>query len=475
MLYREMLNWVVAIILVLCVFLFDPPWLLPAAALLFLCDYVIRVYRARQHIDHSMRDLKEEGYPTTLEAFEAWYVRVPEEENAIPLMHRAIQPLNKEYELSVSPDSRGGQVERLHLPSCIQEELPTLSKVLDEQRLADLLAFEATHESTMNFISRAAACSSSRTDYDFRNWAKDWDPVHYDYFRNANLILCHLAMAHSQQGEAGAATSLLCQAFQLPHLVAQDPLLFSQIMHDHLGAMTLRTLEWCLRHHNFHPNQLRQLGRQLKQLEENNSMPKAVAGEIALIMDTFEIQNKECPSMPWPLSLVDTSSLGGWLYRFSGFSTINKRRMLNLLNMMHTMSELPLEESLQAVNDLRLQGRIPAAVPIMQGRGQLSFRILEAYQNNRGLARLARTALAVEAYSLEHEHYPAKLEAIAPDFMSALPVDPYNESAFISYTQQPGGLCFRGQKFEMFEQYNAAEMSRFSFILTNLRASIAET
>ncbi|REK09444.1 MAG: hypothetical protein DWQ37_18580 [Planctomycetota bacterium] len=60
-----------------------------------------------------------------------------------------------------------------------------------------------------------------------------------------------------------------------------------------------------------------------------------------------------------------------------------------------------------------------------------------------GLARLAnakRTALlamAAEAYRLDHGDWPQSLEELVPEYLSALPVDPYSGRAFVYFPEGP--------------------------------------
>lgn len=54
-------------------------------------------------------------------------------------------------------------------------------------------------------------------------------------------------------------------------------------------------------------------------------------------------------------------------------------------------------------------------------------------------ARLARLAVAVTAYQLKNKKYPATLDNLVPEFITAVPVDPFDKK-LLRMTPADGGL-----------------------------------
>ena len=67
-------------------------------------------------------------------------------------------------------------------------------------------------------------------------------------------------------------------------------------------------------------------------------------------------------------------------------------------------------------------------------------RVVQTEWRIRMEARLAAAALAARLYYAEHGRWPESIEALVPDYLPVVPLDPWADGAAINIAQVPRGL-----------------------------------
>ena len=113
------------------------------------------------------------------------------------------------------------------------------------------------------------------------------------------------------------------------------------------------------------------------------------------------------------------------LYEFGGMKELDHLRALEVIRMYVTAAKLPLPERLDAANTLKAQTERFSDLFVCSL--QIGSTLVVVHDTERiAYVRLSLAALAVERHRHAKDVLPDSLDALVPEFLDAVPLDPFD-------------------------------------------------
>jgi hypothetical protein len=247
--------------------------------------------------------------------------------------------------------------------------------------------------------------------------------------REVVALLRYDAWLRAHEGDRrGAATA--CRAvFHVARSLGDEPLLISQMIRVAEDALACGMVERALAQGELELNDLTALQHLAENEERHPALEIALCGERAMMHALFEALESGAVTM---------DELGGGKKQQSFWDAVTSPWV-----QLRIRSEHPLY--LSWINEAVAAARLP------DGRQEEAFRALDqrfqaeksraivatllmnavtivepSFRRTRARLRCLAVALAAERYRLTHHAWPDSLDCLTPDFLSAVPLDPYD-------------------------------------------------
>lgn len=400
------------------------------------------VYKSRLHRrwDAEIARLRSDGVPVTVAELNALYPAIADEENGAVAVLQAMAGLRQpNIDVGLSPD---------YLSWSWIERLSRMELVLSPDELQNLGAFLS---SNAEVIEQLHALSR------FTRFRYPIDPGESRFFSTAHLESVHYAAAlctvdaiyAAEQSDAERITEDFLCALRLSTSLSKEPLVLSQVTRTTLLQSTVRALELCLRGTTFTDEQLGKLEAAFSDSEVEGAFVLALAGELCAMLNFWQDQNLHEISggqsgvfstflfdeLPW---------VGGPILRFLSVAGINFHQKLFYLEVVGKSIDIARQPFAKAViSSRRLEAELRGAPSLIVGEMayavSYSLNMSGRQQESYAFARLARTAIAIKRYSLEHDDTLYELDALVPEYLDAVPLDPFDEKP-LRMRGFPGGV-----------------------------------
>ncbi len=382
-------------------------------ASVIICTLLVLFWRisvfhstGKQQLDRRLAELREQGYPTTLAELEA-YDRLPEgADNAAPLYLQALA----DYTECI-----------IDLP-LFERDLPLAAQALDPMDVQLIQDILEDFNDVLVPLHQAV---------DIKHCCYPRDPntgltVIHDQLLDLQKLVLLLSLEahwHADHNDAPAAYESLRASIVLTQSLDAPLVLYHLVMNIHKVA-TIRSLQRVLNRTVLSDQSLVDISRSLAAWQASDGLARTWAGERCMVL--APLQRKTSGS--FVLSLCD------WLGLLS-------RHIIEYIDLMQgpiDIARLPAHQQLAAA-----QKHDEASKAL---RSPLLRRIVPKFsgQFKRNLisvahARLAYTALAIERYRLATGHWPATLDALSPQYLPSVPLDPFDGLA-LRYEKQSLGF-----------------------------------
>ncbi len=401
-------------------------------ALGLLGSFVWWRLRLNYEVNGRLRALRATGLPTSGAELDQWYARVPDSENAALALTQA-------FELMCTfPDRRSNEVSNFKLP--IRGERLTPDQV---RLLSDYVSLNE------------AALAKAR---DAIQLPKSWFPVDFSPALNTSLphlpevkalarIACDEALLAIESGRPSDATPPIVTIVGLARTLNEEPVLISQLVRIAVFRIATSTLETRLNAGALNETDFTALTPVFVAAEKSSLMARALVGETAMAIPYFRMSLAEANH----LSKADeeaTQAPSGpplpgrppmWAL-VTGFFERDLRFFLGVMETNVALARLGPPESLASTNlneQVVLTAKSKYYILSELLLPSLS-RVLVKEAENLAFTRISTSALAVEHFRLIHHRLPTELGEVVPEFLPALPVDPF-DGAPLRYRQLAKG------------------------------------
>ncbi|MFW5856861.1 MAG: hypothetical protein ACOCX4_03200 [Planctomycetota bacterium] len=397
-------------------------WVVPVGLVVFVLLALPVVHMLLHRAIEAREDaIRAAGYPATLEELDAWYPTPPPGENAAEVYAQA-------FARRVDwPDERQSR-----LPFFGEGELPPPGAPFPPELRAEIAAYLDDNAEALRLIHKAAGMTHCRWPVDLRDGI-NCELGHLRRTRLAAQLLSLQAALAAADEKLDPVSAALEAQWGLVASLDREPVLVSRLVQTALARIALNALERMLHDGPLPAATSADFAQRLRNYETSDSLERAFAGERAMNMAVFGPETEKIGFDYFP-----DGRMGVMLYEHSGAMLADKIACIDHLGHWVEQAQLPVEEQVAALATAPSLDDLPRYAI-------LSRLILPAldriFMNDaRVLARVraARVALAADRYRAANGAFPETLDALVPEFLDAVPLDPFDGMP-LRYRRTGGG------------------------------------
>ena len=374
------------------------PWVVLAVVLVLGTAFGIFRYALHRRVVVELARIRAMGYPTTLAELDAWYP-MPSGPNAADVYVEAYGALVRDEELEeLLPRFDSGA------------RFPKPDEPLGADLLAAAGAYLAQNERTLALLKEAAAIPECRFRIDLETAI--YDPhQHLSDMKRGVCLLRLQAMVQARRGQQEQSVDSVVVMLALARAVRQQPILRGQGAGNSIHRFAGRVVEQLIGRASLSDGQLLRLSEAFAGARDRGALPRVMSAERVQALSAFDHE----PEL--------TSGSSAFFRRITGVSDADRAACLRIMGEIIESAEQPqarpvdIEAQLQAVPSHFIITR--AFVPSM---AHALLRDLRAQAAVRALL----TGLAAKRYQLAHGELPERLDSLVPDYLEALPTDPFD-------------------------------------------------
>ena len=398
--------------------------------LLLICVGAFALFRLRltSKLQARIDAIRAAGYPVTCAELDQWYKIPPNVENAAYTIIDAFSY----YKLWDKDKSEP-------LPVVGQAKLPARTEPLPEEMKALITQYVADNNEALELLHAGAAIEYCRYPIDLSAGLETLVPD-LSEIRKGIFLLELEAILHAEHGDDKLAIRSVKSCFGIARSLAKEPVTISQLVRSACQNRAATTIEYCINRIEFTDEQLVELIECTHNSERITNMSYALVGERCNGISFFKAPGS-----------VDTDLIGGIpfrpllaLYKAVGMADSDAIIYLDLMDEYMKITRLPLHQRQEAAKavDTRFQStsRVHVLLYVMM---PAMVRITTIDTRNIAQLLTARTGLAIERYRLTAGKLPDKLVDLVPDYLDAVPMDPFDgkelrykklETGFVVYS-----------------------------------------
>jgi hypothetical protein len=248
--------------------------------------------------------------------------------------------------------------------------------------------------------------------------------------RVTRLLACE-AMWRDEEGDAKGA--LLCgrAALNAGRSLGDEPTGISQLIRVACVIQACRAVERTLAQGEPPVAEMIDLQKLFEEEEAHPTMLIMMRGERAALHETFDALESGEVDLRW-LEEVGGPAKRSWTNRLFDWRIRDQLRaehplMLKFMSKVVAISRLPAHEQLEAERELEAEVRgLPKHTFLTRSSWLVVLKLSDVFWRKLAYVRCLIVALAAERYRRKHGVWPETLDRLAPDFIHAVPLDPYD-------------------------------------------------
>lgn len=393
--------------------------LLGTVALVGVCFGYRHYWRSR--VDAQLDIIRQAGYPATLKDLDAWY-EYPKGENAAEAYAEA-------YRAYTAPDERDEE----HLVFFGGRGETARRELLSEASKQAAVRFLGSNAKALKLLHKASEIRRCRFPTDLtRGLMTSGD--HFDGLFRCSRLLNVDAILQAATGRTSEAVRSIRSSMALSQALDSEPVLISQLVRLAMQTMVIQALDRVVNSATVSDAELLSMVASLPS-ENSNGMLRAMVGEMCCGSAAFSL----------PIDVMGSSDDGTvpaeglpWqLYRASGLLDRDRAFYLTAMMRFVRVAEKPFPGRLAASREARAWldeqeseklfgfSSVPKHPISHLLLGALHRAFVEEGAGSVQL-RAARVGLTIELFRLKHGKLPAKLSDLVPEYIKAIPADPFD-------------------------------------------------
>ncbi len=248
--------------------------------------------------------------------------------------------------------------------------------------------------------------------------------------RSVAYVLQYDAMYRGQSGDfAGAIVDCRAQ-INCARSCGDEPMLIPQLVRMAIRAIAVGQTERLLGQGEPDPDDLAALQRTFAEEAEEPLIAWALRGERGGMDQFMQTLQEGRMSIKQMQGLLGSGRSRGWtgeqILMYLPGSKVNARAaLLERMSRLIEISKLPPEEQVEPLK--REKATLAKEPYLVREIMPATEKIAEAERRTRSVLRCAAAGLAVERYRHKHGRWPEKLDDLKGEFLSAVPLDPYDQ------------------------------------------------
>lgn len=403
-------------------------WLVIALVLLPLLGIATVHLMAGRALEKRIEAIRAQGIPITLQELHDSYTLPMDAENAAILYMQAFSCL-----LEWSGE------DKQKLPVVGNAQLPARTDPISEPNQALIREYLADNQEALEILHEARALPHARYPVNLALGINYMSPWLNDTRRSARLLELE-ALMHVEQGDPNQALDSVRAGLALTQSL-KSPILIDYLVRIAAGALQLQTLERVMNRTALTQAQLQDMAARVHGPPAAHSIKYALVGERCMGLSCFRKPQRYMAKLAGPGNSLPGLALGP--VRVLGLLKRDSVSYLDIMQDCIDTTDLPAPERLAAAKAI--------AQAVEQGeRGGIFTRLLvpalsrvmELEIKAQAHRLAAYCALAVEQYRLGTGHLPESLDKLVPQYLDAVPLDPFDGKPLRYRLLNPGFVIY---------------------------------
>ncbi|MCP4711254.1 MAG: hypothetical protein GY869_21755 [Planctomycetes bacterium] len=440
-----------------------PKWIILLIIIaLLLLGFIAHKGLKKQQIQNKLQSYRDQGLPATAAELETWHKYPPENQNAALKVIQAAslfidweeKPLPKDRSIdrmfprlypqmifrSNNPPADWDQKNAYFLP-IVGETIPPLpGESLDQSSLKYITEFLDDNASALKSLHQALQLNQSRLPIDY-------SPGIYAKLNILSFIHCSkrlqlLTLLHLENQQPEQAVVSIIDSFKLPLVLLQEPMLSPYLGGTSCTTSALSNLEYTLNRYALNHKLLNDISVAISKLQSAPGLSFALIGDRCGFSDALYQYDME------PLYMFQPElKKYGPLIKFSGLVEIDHLYILDILDQVRSVLDLPFHQRLQASNNIDKQisnvSKLHIVLHTAMPFGNSYTSGIEIDLRFHAKLHIAQTALAIEHYRLDNNNQlPDTLTDLIPDDLDTIPLDPFDGLSIKYKKTNPGYVVY---------------------------------
>ena len=382
----------------------------------------------RTRVEASLEQIRRDGYPASLEEWNAWYpepIGVDNAANTYAEAFSLFRDLPAEARTSVPI------VGSAELPDATEPVPPEMKTAIAEHLAANAAAVDLLHE--------AAAIEHCRFPINLNQGASV--PLrHLTHMRNGARLLSLESLLHLEEGRTERALESVLTQFALADSLAQEPVFISYLVRIACHSSAFASLERILSKAQLSDEQLAAAAGAISRIDVAGHLVRSMAGERCLGNACFDAP---ASALAMRKGIQGVPSFASRAYGAAGLTDTDRLRYLNIMRAQIAAYMLPPTERTARLQELEAQVKALPQTTFL-ARNLLSW-LSGAHERDlhvRALREAALSALAVESWRASHGALPDALTDLVPAYLPRVPQDPFDGKPMRYKRLEPGYVVY---------------------------------
>ncbi len=373
---------------------------------------------ATVQLEWRFRAMRRAGEPVTLAELAKTYPDPPKGQNAAVPLKRAFELMEKLEGREADP----------FLPIVGEAKLPPPDEELPRPMRGAIQAYLKDTAEILKLLHEAAKLEGCKFDLKLEDGVDMLLP-HLSKVRQGARLLALEAIERTEAGDADKAAESLVAALRLGRALKDEPVLISGLVRVASDAIAARQVERWASRGGPSAKALERVETALRAEADPKLMHRLIIGERCFGMNIYQTHVLD-PAKLDELAQIGGDMPAGPLVRLipRAYFKSDMVAYIDIMSEYVAAGRRPYPQSLIQAGRVgkNLDQRIPRyyiiSRMILPALGRMFI------EGQRHMARLesARTGLAALRYRAKNGRLPEKLDALAPGFVNAVPVDPFN-------------------------------------------------
>jgi len=395
--------------------------LMAVSLLLVFVMYRIAAYHALNQRIQAVRDA---GYPIEPAELNDWYATPEVNAADVYLRAYAAFPMNHETE----PYS--------YIPVVGTVRNFVLGAPLDPEMAQRIEAYLALHTEAIALLEEASLIKGSRFAGDFREGINMMLPQLGQLRRSARILKLQSILEHDR-GEHDLAAQRCLTILAIARALDNEPIIISGLVNISIQALAFDQIQMLVVSGQLSDVRLKSLAEAIELIDLDRIMLRAMVGERCSIHGIFG--NSEMLAGVFHAN----SPLGRFVvgtYRTAGLLDIDHSSSLDVMGSYVEYAENPIWPMPSKLDDIDLfVPRICVVTRMMTPALSAAYGASRRCEAKR---QAVLTGIAVERYRKKYGRFPTQLTELVPEFLDAVPMDPFDVQPLRYRTEDTGVIIY---------------------------------
>ena len=385
-------------------------------ALVLIAFIVWRVNLAHE-VNAKLAAIRAAGLPTNGKELNDYYPAVPDSENAALVMSQAFALMRN------FPDDRSNEVDQI--------QYRPRGQLLTDRQKGLLAGYVEMNSNALAKVNEAVLLPKCRYPIAFAV-GFDTPLPHLEKIQDLAFLFKNESMLADESSNPAAADASIISIVGMARTLEAEPVVLSQLVRFRLINIATATLESRLNAGKLTEGELTNFAATFVDRENINFVKRALIGERAAVIPMFSLSFRrfiQLASLDVPLDGPPASEHQSLFFRMTGYFQRELSFYLDVMATNISIADLSPPQNIEVAakaSETTFERAIHSSYRLSTVILPPVTALVRRETECSAFFRISAAAIAVERIRLAHGELPEKLDELVPEFLPAVPADPFD-------------------------------------------------